>query len=375
LSVTDQLASGVKAVYATGYAFAALKNDGSVVTWGDSTDGGDSANVEEKLRSGVTAIFPAGAAYAALKTDGSLVTWGNASLGGNSSSVASLLASGVEKVFATEFAFAALKNDGTVVTWGYPQAGGDSAAVQAQLTQVIAVQATEQAFAALKADGTVITWGSADHGGAGGPLNLASPVAPTLPRTLHVRLASTAPEAEISGELTLSTPGVPTQTIALSGTVGGEAPLAAIQAWRQQFFGNPESLGNGDDLAMPDSDGIANLIKYGLCIIPGSNGSSALPELFRSEDHRLAMRFRRDPARNDVNLIVEAQSNTLDGEWTEISRSTGGAAFTGDAASSEITNSDGTRSVVVTDTLVIDPAVPKRFLRVRVEAGYGTEIW
>jgi len=32
--------TNVKTIYAAWNAFAALKNDGSVVTWGDSNDGG-----------------------------------------------------------------------------------------------------------------------------------------------------------------------------------------------------------------------------------------------------------------------------------------------------------------------------------------------
>ena len=57
-------------------------------------------------------------AYAALKGDGSVITWGNGAWGGNSSSVSEHLSSGVRQIFSTRFAFAALKDDGSVVTWG-----------------------------------------------------------------------------------------------------------------------------------------------------------------------------------------------------------------------------------------------------------------
>ena len=50
---------------------------GLVVTWGDSTVGGDSSSVDSQLSSGVTEIFPNGGAFAALKDDGSVVTWGD----------------------------------------------------------------------------------------------------------------------------------------------------------------------------------------------------------------------------------------------------------------------------------------------------------
>jgi hypothetical protein len=362
-------------VYSTRYGFAALKADGSLVTWGSSAHGGDSSSVAAALASNVTAVYSTSFAFAALKSDGSLVTWGFSGRGGDSSSVAEKLASNVTSVYSTEGAFAALKSDGSVVTWGDAGWGGDSTSVAGQLTSnVQALYSTLYAFAAVKTDGTVVTWGNADWGGTGGPANIGAAEPPALPATIHVRLAATAPTGAVSGNLTLSSSGYTTESVALSGTVGGDTPLTAFQVWRQQFYGNPASLGNGADLATPDGDGIANLVKYGLCITPGADGSSALPELFRSADNRLALRFRRDPSRNDVNLIVEAQSNSLAGEWTEISRSTGGAAFTGDASSSEVSNSNGTRTVEVKDTLVIDPAVPKRFLRVRVEADSGAGI-
>ncbi len=55
-------------------AFAALKTDGSVVTWGYSAYGGDSSAVAGSLTSGVVAIYSTQDAFAALKTDGSVVT-------------------------------------------------------------------------------------------------------------------------------------------------------------------------------------------------------------------------------------------------------------------------------------------------------------
>ena len=100
------------------YAFAALKDDGSVITWGYSNYGGNSSSVSSSLSSGVSQIFSTQYAFAALKGDGSVITWGLSNSGGNSSSVASSLSSGVSQIFSTEKAFAALKDDGSVITWG-----------------------------------------------------------------------------------------------------------------------------------------------------------------------------------------------------------------------------------------------------------------
>jgi len=59
------------------YAFAALKTDGSVVTWGNTYkfDGaGNSSNVSDSLRNGVVKIYSTEEAFAALKDDGSVIT-------------------------------------------------------------------------------------------------------------------------------------------------------------------------------------------------------------------------------------------------------------------------------------------------------------
>ena len=131
-------------------AFAVLKEDGSVVTWGHSGSGGNSSAVRDELQSGVTQIFSSYEAFAALKEDGSVVTWGRSDWGGDSSSVGDKLQSGVTQIFSTGSAFAALK-DGSVVTWGNYGAGGNSFAVRDELqSSVTQIFSTGSAFAALK---------------------------------------------------------------------------------------------------------------------------------------------------------------------------------------------------------------------------------
>ena len=124
---------------ATKNSFAALKSDGSVITWGDSFYGGNSSAVATLLGTNVAQIFSTGFAFAALKSDGSVITWGNSSRGGNSSAVAASLTSNVVEVFSTGYAFAALKSDGSVVTWGDSDYGGNSSAVAANLNSVVQI--------------------------------------------------------------------------------------------------------------------------------------------------------------------------------------------------------------------------------------------
>ena len=101
-------------------------------------------------------------AFAAVKLDGRVTTWGALASGGNSSHVQECLVD-VCQIHSTARAFAAMQTDGTVVTWGAPSAGGDSSGVE--LVDVLQILATEDAFAAVRGDGTVVTWGCRESGG------------------------------------------------------------------------------------------------------------------------------------------------------------------------------------------------------------------
>ncbi len=165
-SVASSLSSGVVSIYRTQAAFAAVKSDGSVVTWGHYAYGGDSSSVASSLTSGVISISSTNTSFAALKSNGSVVTWGESLNGGNSSSVSASLASGVVSVYSNSYSFAALKSNGSVVTWGQFGYGGDSSSVSASLASgVISVYSNSFSFAALKSDGSVVTWGYAQYGG------------------------------------------------------------------------------------------------------------------------------------------------------------------------------------------------------------------
>ena len=93
---TSKAFSRLKEIYSNSCAFAALKSDGQVVTWGNAVFGGDSSSVADELASGVQRIYSTSHAFAAVKEDGRVVTWGDADFGGDSSSVADELASGVK---------------------------------------------------------------------------------------------------------------------------------------------------------------------------------------------------------------------------------------------------------------------------------------
>ena len=92
-------------------------------------------------------------AFAALRGNGSVVTWGQASYGGDSSSVSSSLVN-VQSISSTNLAFAALRGNRSVVTWGYALSGGDSSSVSSSLVNVQSIYSTANAFAALTGNGS-----------------------------------------------------------------------------------------------------------------------------------------------------------------------------------------------------------------------------
>eukprot|EP00439_Symbiodinium_sp_Y106_P042152 s1581_g5.t1 len=149
--VNDQL-QNVEQIQTTRVAFAAILLNGSVVTWGDSASGGDSSAVQEQLKD-VQQIQASGGAFAAILGDGTVVTWGDLRAGGDSHDVQHQL----NNIQATDFAFAAILVDGSVVTWGYSRGGGNSIAVH--------IRASKAAFAAILASGCVVTWGDVACGG------------------------------------------------------------------------------------------------------------------------------------------------------------------------------------------------------------------
>ena len=198
----------VKDIFVNDGAFAALKMEGSVATWGDRDYGGDASvvtcnrgdicsyfSVASDLKSGVKKVVPNKDSFAAIKSDGSVVLWGRSKrgrgysrnickdYGGSCSSyesISSRLVSNIKKTVSNGDAYAALKTDGSVVTWGSSEWGGEStvatwnsvdgkydySSMASELTKGIKdIISNEGAFAALKVDGSVVSWGKAPYGG------------------------------------------------------------------------------------------------------------------------------------------------------------------------------------------------------------------
>ncbi|WP_018694567.1 WD40 repeat domain-containing protein [Algicola sagamiensis] len=72
--IPGEIESGIKSIYANQYAFAALKNDGSLITWGYHISGG---KLPEGASKGVTNVVAHGGGFSAITTEQSALTWGS----------------------------------------------------------------------------------------------------------------------------------------------------------------------------------------------------------------------------------------------------------------------------------------------------------
>ena len=161
--ISPLLKDGVEDIFSTASAFAALKSDGSVVTWGDRDGGGDSDSVSDQIQNGVEKIFSNESAFAALKSDGSVVAWGHPSKGGDSSLVSAQLQGNIVNIVSNEIGFAAIKSDGSVVIWGdkiYNQKFDPKLGAPDEVVNIVA---SGRSFAALQKDGSVNNWGEISY--------------------------------------------------------------------------------------------------------------------------------------------------------------------------------------------------------------------
>lgn len=154
----DSLLVNIKNIYTTDYSFAALTNTGHVITWGNlplalSTFnyGGDSSEVSLY---NVKEVYSGKNAFAALTNDGHVITWGD----GDAGDTSTLDLTNVKNIVSTDGSFLALKNDGTAIAWGSKHYGGDTKNID--LTNIKKIYSNKKdVFSVLKNDGTVISWG------------------------------------------------------------------------------------------------------------------------------------------------------------------------------------------------------------------------
>ena len=162
----------VIAVSARGYTTLALKADGSLARWGNT-----SYNYQDFLPAGLTNIVAIGvgsALFGLLRSDGTVLSWAEDSYYySNSVGPMPAMVEGLTNVVAISVGTAhglALKNDGTVAAWG--PGNTPAAAVPSGLSNVVAVSAGDGFSLALRADGTVVGWGRNTNGESAIPVGL-----------------------------------------------------------------------------------------------------------------------------------------------------------------------------------------------------------
>lgn len=178
---------GVKAIAAGGYHTVALKEDGTVWTWGENLYGqlGDDTidicknePVQVKGIEGVKAIAAGERHTVALKEDGTVWSWGNNVFGQlghtdfvvrNNQPMMVVDLKDVKAIAAGEWHTVALKEDGSIWAWGDNEDGqlGDGRVIATNkpvqaidIEEVVAIASGNCFTVALKQDGTVWGWGS-----------------------------------------------------------------------------------------------------------------------------------------------------------------------------------------------------------------------
>jgi len=147
----------VVSISSTLRAFAALRSDGTVAAWGESTTGGtvpasdpdpvpDPATGVTNGLFNVISISSTQYAFAALKSDGSVISWGLAGNGGpealNANAGQPSDLTGIIAVYGNANCFLALKHDRTALVWGRSDYGGRYTGPEGDLSDIAAVSGT-----------------------------------------------------------------------------------------------------------------------------------------------------------------------------------------------------------------------------------------
>ena len=150
---------------------------------------------------------------------------------------------------------------------------------------------------------------------------------------------------------------------------------AAVEVWRQQYFGSSADAGNAADAANPAGDGIPNLLKYALWMNPTQSGTQPPSKIITHNGARyLSLSFSRNPNALDVTYEVQAADSPA-GPWTTITTippggSPSGPGFLDEQILATISGFGATPTITsdivyVRDTVSLS-AAPRRFMRLSV---------
>lgn len=155
----------IEKIFSNNDAFAALDSQGKISIWGEVEAGGhwyfDTEREINFANKGYQSIAATSIGFSALKNDGTILTWGNC----KDEFLSPAECYGTEpkgrvftKIYSNHTAFAALDKDGYVKSWGDERCGGAGAAPLNQ--GYISIYSGHCYFVAYKADGSYTAWGN-----------------------------------------------------------------------------------------------------------------------------------------------------------------------------------------------------------------------
>ncbi|MFJ2993971.1 RCC1 domain-containing protein [Pandoraea sp. NPDC087047] len=147
-------------------AFGALLSSTGPYSWGLASHGGA---IDPNLigMEGIVELSTTQGAICARRNNGSVIVWGNATQGGQ----VSPLPTNVTRVAGNSFAFAAVRGDGTLFAWPPNTYGGTLSAEAAAESTITDIYSAGTAFCAKRSNGTLIAWGTQANGGLFPPAN------------------------------------------------------------------------------------------------------------------------------------------------------------------------------------------------------------
>lgn len=138
-----------------------------------------------------------------------------------------------------------------------------------------------------------------------------------------------------------------------SGTLVISPELTALQAWRKEYFGTPDGLGQGADAADPDHDGLMNLMEFATGTDPTTPSITPVSLDF-ADDGRLEFTYHRlRAAIPEVVFLVEWSDSPGDEGWTSDQV----------IPSAPVPSTDGRRETV---RALLPEGNGRRFVRLRV---------
>ncbi|HVR34716.1 MAG TPA: immunoglobulin domain-containing protein, partial [Methylomirabilota bacterium] len=281
----------------------------SVFAWG--ANGSQQSAVPIGLVTNVVAVAAGLNHSLALKDDGTVVGWGDNSLGQASPPFG---LTDVVAIAAGRSHSLALRGNGTVVGWGQNTWG--QSAPPAGLQNVVAIDAGEFHSIALRDDGVVIGWGNNQYGQA----NQASGVVAIAAGAFHNLAIGTDSRVIAWGDNSFgkATPPMLFNVVGISAGVSHSLALlgsGSVAGWGDNAFGkatSPAGLGGVKALAAGGSHSVA-LKTDGTVVAWGNNNSGQIdvPGNFTNivaitagVDHSLALQARR------VRITTEPVSRT-----------------------------------------------------------------